>query len=55
MKYVDSKKLGEVLSLKERTIRKLAGTKELPAIRVGRVWRFDLDAVKRSLEKQTTI
>ena len=40
-----TKELSQYLKLHEITICKYAGEGQIPAIRIGRVWRFDKDAI----------
>jgi len=40
-----TKELAEYLKLHEITICKHASTGQIPAIRIGRVWRFDKKAI----------
>ncbi len=45
MRIVTARELGEFLKLTESTIHKLASTGELPGIKVGDSWKFDMDEV----------
>ena len=40
-----TKEIAEYLKLHEITICKYAAEGKIPAIRIGRVWRFDKDAI----------
>jgi len=40
-----TKEMAEYLKLHEITICKYAGEGRIPAIRIGRVWRFDKDVI----------
>ena len=40
-----TKELAEYLKLHEITVCKYAAEGKIPAIRIGRVWRFDKDAI----------
>jgi excisionase family DNA binding protein len=40
-----TKEMAEYLKLHEITICKYAGEGRIPAIRIGRVWRFDRDVI----------
>lgn len=42
-----TKEIAEYLRLHQITICKYAAEGEIPAIRVGRVWRFDKDAIDK--------
>lgn len=53
--YLDSWQLAKTLNVSERTIDTWKHKGVIPFLRVGRVVRFDLDAVKRALEKYQVI
>ena len=42
-----TKELGEYLKLHEITILKYAAQGKIPATRIGKVWRFDKEAIDR--------
>ena len=42
-----TKEMAKYLRLHEITISKFAAKGEIPAIRIGRVWRFDKEAIDR--------
>jgi excisionase family DNA binding protein len=42
-----TKELAKYLKLHEITICKYAGEGKIPAIRIGRVWRFDKEAIDK--------
>ena len=42
-----TKEVAAYLRLHEITICKLAGQGKIPALRIGRVWRFDKDVIDR--------
>jgi excisionase family DNA binding protein len=42
-----TKEIAEYLRLHQITVCKYAAEGEIPAIRVGRVWRFDKDAIDK--------
>lgn len=42
-----TKEIAEYLKLHEITICKHAGEGRIPAIRIGRVWRFDKEAIDK--------
>ena len=46
-KIMTTKELAAYLRLHEITIYKYASDGRIPAIRIGRVWRFDKDAIDR--------
>ena len=43
------------LQLQPETIREMARTGRIPAIKLGRVWRFNRDAIGSWIEQQTLI
>jgi excisionase family DNA binding protein len=45
MKVLTIKDVADILKLHPRTVAKMARQGEIPATRIGRVWRFDEDAV----------
>ena len=48
-----TKELAEYLKLHEITVCKYAAEGKIPAIRIGRVWRFDKDAIDRWIGEGT--
>ena len=42
-----TKEIAKYLRLHEITISKFAAKGEIPAIRIGRVWRFDKDVIDK--------
>ena len=46
-KILTTKEISKYLKLHELTIRKYAAQGEIPAVRIGGVWRFDKDAIDR--------
>ncbi len=44
-KIMTTKEVSEYLKLHEITIRKYATQGKIPAIRIGKVWRFDKDVI----------
>ena len=44
-KIMTTKEVSEYLKLHEITICKYAAEGQIPAIRIGRVWRFDKDVI----------
>ena len=49
---VDAAELARIVGLPEASVRRLARKGELPALRFGRLWRFDVDRVMAALEQQ---
>ena len=47
VKIMTTKEASKYLRLKEITIRKYSTQGEIPAIRIGSVWRFDKDVIDR--------
>lgn len=45
---------GELLGLHPKTVQRLSRNGELPAIRVGRYWRFRASALNTWIELQST-
>ena len=48
-----TKELARYLKLHEITVCKYAAQGKIPAIRIGRVWRFDKDAIDRWIGEGT--
>lgn len=46
-----TKEVARYLKLHEITICKFASKGEIPAIRIGRVWRFDKEAIDKWISK----
>lgn len=46
-----TREIAAYLKLHAITICKLAGEGKIPAIRIGRVWRFDKDAIDKWISK----
>lgn len=53
-RYLTVPEIADVLRVSTDTIRRRATTGEIPAIRIGRQWRFDLEEVKEHLRLLTT-
>jgi excisionase family DNA binding protein len=49
-----TKELAKYLKLHEITICKYAAEGRIPAIRIGRVWRFDKDAIDKWIAEGTS-
>jgi excisionase family DNA binding protein len=49
---VTAKEVGAYLKLTQSTIYKLAIQGEIPALRIGKSWRFDLEEVLRVIYAQ---
>ena len=47
-----SKEIASLLGLSERTVRLWAECSELPAVKIGRQWRFHRKAVEKWLENR---
>ncbi len=45
---------GELLGLHPKTVQRMARRGELPAIRIGRYWRFRASALNRWIEVHST-
>jgi excisionase family DNA binding protein len=48
-----TKEVAEYLKLHEITVCKYAAEGKIPAIRIGRVWRFDKEAIDKWIAKGT--
>jgi excisionase family DNA binding protein len=48
-----TKEIAEYLKLHEITVCKYAAQGEIPAIRIGRVWRFDKHAIDKWIRDRT--
>lgn len=46
-RIMTTQEMAKYLKLHEITICKLAGKGKIPAIRIGRVWRFDKEAIDK--------
>jgi len=44
--FVTARELGQYLKLSDSTIYKLATNGEIPGIRIGDSWRFDMDEIE---------
>ncbi len=51
--FITVEELAERLKVNPRTIQRIIQRKELPALRVGRQWRFKREWVSEWLEKRT--
>jgi len=51
--FVTVEELADLLKVNPRTIQRIVRRKEIPAIRVGRQWRFRREWVGEWLEKNT--
>ena len=54
MKVLTVKEVAEILKLHPRTVTKMVRSGELPATRIGRVWRFEESVVLQWFNKQLT-
>ena len=50
-----TKQVAEYLKLHEITVCKYAAEGKIPALRIGRVWRFDKEAIDRWIAGGTTL
>lgn len=53
LQIMTTKEVAEYLKLHEITICKYAADGKIPAIRIGRVWRFDKEAIDRWIGGET--
>lgn len=51
---LDEVQAGELLGLHPKTVQRLARQEELPAIRIGRYWRFRASALNTWIDVQST-
>ncbi len=54
-KMLTAKDMQELLQVDRSTIYRMAETRRLPAVKVGRQWRFPADQVEHWLQKQTLV
>jgi len=47
---ITTEQLSKAINLSEETIRQMARNGDIPAAKLKREWRFDLDKVKTALE-----
>jgi len=47
MRIVTVKEVADFLRLKEATVCRLASEGKLPGVKVGKSWRFDMEALER--------
>jgi excisionase family DNA binding protein len=52
---VTTRELDKYLKLHEITVCKYAANGRIPAIRIGRVWRFDKDAIDNLMSAGTSV
>ena len=52
--YLDPVGVAKLLQVPERTVRYLAQRGEIPAFRVGRVWRFSAEAIRVWAERRSS-
>ena len=50
---LDDKQVGELLGLHSKTVQRLARKGEIPAVRIGRYWRFRATALNSWLGVQS--
>ena len=51
---LDEKQAGEMLGLHPKTLQRLARQGEIPAIRIGRYWRFRASSLNVWIDLQST-
>lgn len=49
MRIVTVKEVADFLRLKEATVCRLASEGKLPGVKVGKSWRFDMEALERCI------
>ena len=50
--YLTAKQVAEYLQVKPLTIYQWAREDKIPAIKIGRIWRFKKEAIDKYLEEQ---
>lgn len=50
--YLTAKQVAEYLQVKPLTIYQWAREEKIPAIKIGRIWRFKKEAIDKFLEEQ---
>ena len=53
--FVTVDELAEQLKVSQRTIQRIVERKEIPAIRIGRQWRFRREWVEEWLQRNTVV
>ena len=51
--FITVEELADMLKVSHRTVQRLVRRKELPAIRIGRQWRFRKEWIDEWLDKNT--
>ena len=51
--FITVEELADMLNVSHRTVQRLVRRKELPAIRIGRQWRFRKEWIDEWLDKNT--
>jgi excisionase family DNA binding protein len=51
---LDAKKVGRLLGLHPQTVQRLARSRELPALRYGRIWRFRRSDVEAWIQSRVS-
>ncbi|MBI5966796.1 MAG: helix-turn-helix domain-containing protein [Deltaproteobacteria bacterium] len=51
---VTTKEVSQYLKLTESTIYKLASIGEIPAFKIGKSWRFDMDEIIKQIRNKNT-
>ncbi len=55
MNIVTAKELSAIFKVSDSTIYNLVMRKQLPGFRIGGSWRFDLDKIKKGIEKSLKV
>ncbi|HDK26745.1 MAG TPA: DNA-binding protein [Candidatus Atribacteria bacterium] len=50
--YLTAKQVAEYLQVKPLTVYQWARTNKIPAIKIGRIWRFNKEVIDDFLKKQ---
>jgi excisionase family DNA binding protein len=51
---LDDKQVGQMLNLHPKTVQKLARRGEIPAVHIGRYWRFRASSIDEWIHLQST-
>lgn len=49
---IDAKAAGKIIGVCAKTVKRMAGRRDLPAIRIGKYWRFRASELDRWIRRQ---
>jgi excisionase family DNA binding protein len=52
-KFMDVKEVAEYLRVSPKTVYRMIDKNRIPAIRVGKLWRFDAEAIDKWLQRKS--